>query len=123
MINPNWPKTKQAAFNKIWKHFIVRKSPPGTSSKNDEGCVYYDPDTGARCAVGILMSKADAKKMPEGSIGHLADVGAVIVPEELFGFLSLVQMKHDSVVDREFTSRFEQCLRDVAQVYSLKVPS
>jgi len=121
MLEMKWPKTKQAAFNKVWKYFVDKGSPPSIGATGL--CFYSHPTTGARCAVGVVLSKKDARRMPMGAIGKLPDVN---VPEDLREFLSRLQTAHDETGSQDpklFHSRFKEQLLEIAKDYGLRTPS
>lgn len=126
--------TQQEVFDAVWDHFLTRNHPPGWDGERKE-CTYGDPQTGARCAVGIFFG-------PEVCLGEMNDLGSLIrvaaylppgVREVGMPFLSALQDAHDSAAPAQLDdhgvpvqSAFHADLRDrlgtIAMKYGLVVP-
>lgn len=117
----------QDAFNRIWRHFVVDKQPLSTNSELGS-CYYRHPETGAKCAVGILIP--DDQCPPDIDNGHwpLTRVSAEV--PALRGcsiqFLRAVQNTHDSAafaVSRGDQPHLERDLRNIAGRFNLVAPA
>lgn len=123
-ITPNWPPM-QEMFNTVWNHFVVNKSPP---SVHGGFCEYFNESTGARCAVGLLLSPEDAKRIAQinliaTSVEELTAFGALEVPEDILPFVTLLQSVHDnSALSKDFYESFVEGMRSAAVTHGLTVP-
>ena len=83
----------------------------GALSKNSQGCFYFDPDTGNRCAVGHLVDEETARIWDKVKGGYVMDV---CLPPELEPHLPLLvklQEAHDgSVTVEEFVEKARRLL-------------
>lgn len=59
---------QQAAFNKVWRHFVLKKNPQCIEKSGS--CVYHKR-SGAGCAIGILLPPAIKKQMTRIYIGYV----------------------------------------------------
>jgi hypothetical protein len=133
--------TPQQAFDKVWRHFIVEKHPPGVGSPGGCSCV-------AGCAVGILFPEEDrpildsqdqlSEHLVEARLGRsrLSQEGAKVFVEgnetdedagRLLSLLLDLRSAHDHSSDYErnrgrpgwqqastFHQEFEERLRSIA---------
>src|SRR4051812_17615477 len=98
--------TKQAAFNKVWDHFIVNK---GRQSTDREGACCYRLNKKAtgkiRCGVGVLIPDKEYRSEFDDFGGIPAqrlmkDVSTLkSLPSQ---FLSSLQKEHDSLMPTKF---------------------
>lgn len=120
----------QEAFDKVWQHFLVEKNPPGYNV--EQGLCHYVTETGARCAIGCLVSPEEARKLEDASEekGGAAFSGLIdndLLPESLQDLDrdlgSALQVAHDDAADTaSFRPTLENRLRQLALDYNLEVP-
>jgi hypothetical protein len=60
-IHPDMRIGMQAAFDAIWRHFVVDGGAPAYDF--DVAACVYRGEGGCRCAVGVLLSEQDAQAM------------------------------------------------------------
>lgn len=58
----------QQLFDKVCSAMIRQGCQAITGTR---ACVYYDPDTKRRCAIGLILSEESAKELAENSFGSL----------------------------------------------------
>lgn len=126
--------TKQETFDRVWQHFITDRQPPGVNPNYVRGdiasgnrCLYLDPETGARCAVGLFLDDP-AVALAANSHGS---VGALVDYEEYRAALSglsiallvELQLAHDDASEEDdfHASMRDACFR-VANAYGLTTP-
>lgn len=120
------PLTKQEIFNRVWQHFIVEDQPFGFDS-NAGKCEYLTV-SGARCAVGILMSPQLAR-IARGAVAQVfARYSTPMAQNGLYAmhhedFLKYLQSHHDFCAKRDDKEEFESCLRTIAAKYELEIPA
>lgn len=121
--------SKQKAFDIVWDHFIVKKSPPGTAPNNSH-CEYRTKD-GHMCAVGILLTAPELKDI-EGS-GYMRTEVSTLVSEGILRgvsdtfsmFLDELQNHHDRAAQqrmRPFHTEVEARLRKLSAAWDLRIP-
>lgn len=116
---------------------IVAQAAYGTDGS---GCVYYDRDTGNRCAVGLLLPVETAKRwaydLGVSSIGNLdykidrikaevmRDLDALGITDEQIEFLDNLQCLHDSLAVGDFDrDHFLVAARNFADEHGLRMPA
>jgi len=128
--------TNQEAFDKMWDHFVVQGNGPGWSDEFGQ-CVYRDPDTGAKCAVGCLLpddllDKIDQAGPSNGTnlkLHGIEDVCLALpeVRDFLAGlsedFIIRAQDAHDHAVGPYFSSHMKGGLLNAAGLFGLTVPA
>jgi hypothetical protein len=128
-MTPDFPQSKQDAFNRIWQHFIVERNFPGVAL-NGSGCCYRTLN-GDVCAVGVLLPNM------EGLDHHLTgSVRSIVEKRDAVGaafdklatiagleFLIMAQGAHDKIAHRnDFHDAYETALRSIAKMFGLTVP-
>lgn len=121
-------KSKQKAFDIVWDHFIVKKSPPGMAP-NGSHCEYKTKD-GCMCAVGVLLTDPELKEIEQA--GHMRTSILTLEEEGLLRgplskpftvFLADLQHHHDTTSS---SADFHSCLKErlvkLADEYKLRVP-
>lgn len=115
--------TKQEIFNKVWDHYIVKKSPPGVDP-TDGKCRYRTPE-GNVCAVGLFLTEEEATKVPVSAVPAEEEISLFPpVVQENWQFFLQLQGLHDTSAAyyrREFYTRLEEGLRALALQYQLTV--
>lgn len=123
----DFPKTKQEIFNRVWDHFVTRKSPLSMVAGT---CRYrrdMKPDSPVRCAVGIFIpDELYTLEMEEcGRIGTVLERLRSLDPalraflEENLDFLRKLQRAHDQCHGLD---ALKGDLEDVALDSGLTVP-
>lgn len=119
-------------FNRVWKHFVVKKSPKAMA--HDGFCTYRNAD-GDRCAIGLFIpDRVYSKDLESTRINSLLEshsASALRLRRHFSStltrearnryFLTNLQELHDGA-PRPFHRRIEKRLRDFAWRYDLKVP-
>lgn len=114
---PSKPLTNKQIFAKVWKRFVVEKSP---RCKHPIGqCKYDDVGDVKGCAVGCMLTKADAKKFDKtGSISFVIEKHPILFSKYFSlkskELLSDLQAAHDSI----YTNMKEE-LTEIKDRYSL----
>ena len=85
-------KTEQQIFDAVCKHLAKQK----TRSINISGCVYYDKDSGNRCAIGGIMPIESAKLTEQKYSGENIYGVSHSVPLENVDLLEDLQVAHNS---------------------------
>lgn len=125
----NKTMTKQEAFDKVYKHFVINRKPVSVVRKKRRNggfvsvCMYRSP-SGAKCSAGLFFHNGgEYKPSYEGQpffrvcpprIKHLAY------------FITELQYVHDSVAmygDERVVSSFRKKLIDVADRHKLTIPN
>jgi hypothetical protein len=117
-------------FDRVWKHFIVDKNPPGLSNPSDTGCSYNGPD--GPCAVGIFLRPEigdlldDATPTIEDILQELNQFEVTLFAE-LGDFLNDMQLAHDEAArevtrGQDFYLVLKSNLRELAAKQGLTVP-
>jgi hypothetical protein len=120
--------TLQAMFNKVWRHFVVKKGKPSYDVEGGKGCMYRGPD-GAMCAIGLCIPDKVYKPDMEGE--NVFGISKRPGIEALFGHIDLkdlagLQDCHDSNTElsgAQFTTAMRRDLRCFAKIHGLKVPA
>lgn len=119
--------TKQEAFDKVYKHFVIHASSPSVVRKKlrrggtQSVCMYRSPN-GNKCSAGLLFHKDEYKASFEGQ-----PFFRVCPPrlKHLVYFIVELQYVHDAVAmfsDEHITSSFRKKLIDVADRHNLTIP-
>jgi len=112
----------------------------GAYGYSDDGCVYYDPTTGNRCAVGLLLPVETADRwaydLGVSSIGNLdykadpvkaevmRDLDALGITDDQIEFLDSLQGFHDNLAVGDFDrDHFLAAARDFANIHGLRMPA
>lgn len=105
--------TRQEAFELAVNGIINQNgfgSVPGSSA-----CVYYEPTTGSRCAIGHIVSEDKAKLFTEAGYGRVGSIPRSHLPEGIrddHTFLSDLQTLHDNcALDRKIPAFIETAIR------------
>ena len=139
--------TPQQVFDKVWDHFITKKSGPGVSNFGSASLepvpCYQGP-----CAVGVLLSEEDrnaldSMNMPIGititrihmGFKPLSDAGCAVFLEgnkkdmgaRLSEVLQSLQASHDTAYKEtgspeHFCANFKMRLKSIAARFELKLP-
>lgn len=115
-----------AAIKKIYDYYIVEDKPFGYDP--EKGCIYYDPKTGNRCGIGLLLGdKAKDFAGVDSIVYHLMTSANRISPADLGGidaeFASALQGCHDDCVDREDAKEnLKRNLYNTCLNFNLSVP-
>jgi len=109
--------TKQDVLDRLVKHFLVDKNPPGLSDTG-VGCAYFNRSTGACCGVGVFLTTKtledfEARGMLGLAVRSIYDEAAElqVLP---FVFWRDIQSAHDNALESEasgFHSGFEVALK------------
>lgn len=138
-MQPGFPSSKQDAFDRVWKHFVTEKNPPGF---NGVGCVYYGA-AGQVCAVGLLVDDPKSLQEADGfatalglrSDPRVAKLAHLCGDDDCFGFLSGLQRAHDTAANaflrdehdpeeaEAFDVRLSRRLRRLAEDHNLTIPA
>lgn len=117
--------TEQEIFNKVVKRLRNGKGRAALRGDNNNLCVYYDPDTGNKCAVGIFIRKNSKISSYIGDVYSLVEVYRDRVPaiiRENADLFTDLQNVHDSTQNWD-GNKFNECgeavLRRVAKKYKL----
>lgn len=107
--------TAQKIFNIVCGHLFVQ----GRKSVDDVSCLYFGPN-GTRCAVGCLMTEADAKHADDGAYGisEVLRMPNMQQHQEHALLLLKLQRAHDSGPWHELRGR----LKKVAKGLGLEIP-
>lgn len=114
---------RQSVFNTAaWR--MLRQ---GHKAFGVDSCVYFDEETGYRCAVGHLISERLAKEIADD--GYFKTVRRSVQPEieALFGpidendaeFISRLQAAHDQSSEDKFLEQFAGAMKYLAELYDL----
>lgn len=134
--------TLQHIFNLAWDHFVVNDGPPGIVRRGMPGseatyrCCYLNPETGAKCAVGLALPDGHpAQQSPldfASVVNEYPDLFDESVHAMLGGNLANFQyMLHDSMLDMRNPGWVGDCntqearaaqYRKVAHIYNLTIP-
>jgi hypothetical protein len=125
-MQPDYPTSKEDAFRKVWRHFIVERNPPGVSA-DGKGCCYRTMN-GDYCAIGILLPFTQQLDHNVGTtyraiIKHSSGSPSLdtvflrlssVVQDD--AFLGGLQSAHDgAALSDDFYGNFECCLRRIAE--------
>lgn len=115
--------TPQMIFDKVWKHFVVRRAP--FSYDRYTGCTYRNAQ-GVRCAVGLFIEKRDYRpEMETIPLGLLCTrygnaMGRFLRENE--SLLFRLQRAHDTAAVACDYTLFERSLRGIAASFGLRIP-
>ena len=110
--------TRQEIFNIVWDHLITKASPKSLRAGQTVGCAYRGAH-GAKCAIGVLIDDATAKRWDSLSV---SSVSVMELPPHLAGhgvFLRSLQLVHDHA--KTPADRLTKMLA-VAKRYSVTTP-
>lgn len=84
----------QEIFNTVANHLIKQ----GHQASDDEACLYLDPETNFRCAVGCLIPPEDYKPEMEGKlpISLRSRSGTPLFSDSTLPLLNMLQKVHDN---------------------------
>jgi hypothetical protein len=125
---------RQAAFDKVWRHFVAEGGRP---SIDDRGCCVYRGPFGARCAFGVLLPDNVLADLPQTCRASYLDredfeASGLIKTEDgqvARGFADVLQSAHDTwaemvTPEAQHTSPgIRANLLWVAGLFDLSVPS
>ena len=119
--------TKQAQFNKVYSHFILKDKP--FSMNKGGSCVYRGPQ-GQRCAAGLFITRKEYSPYFEGSVcdvnfgNEMTPVGKLLTSKGIdITFARSLQKAHDNAAGRNDKISFQTVLKDIAQINRLTVPT
>ena len=121
--------TNQEVFDKVWKYFIKDKNKQSYSRAPDMPNVYRiwykSPETGAKCALGVLIPddkyKPEMENMPLPQVLYLSGFDLKTLDD---AFFKTLQVAHDTtVIYDDFHERFKKALIHLAQSFSLTYES
>lgn len=140
-------QTLQSIFTRVYRHFIINKSP---KAFHDGACVYrggYDAKSKLRCAVGLLIpnrlydASFEGNNAPSLLSGNWANSPVTVILADklskyfretfedteldaLGDFLYELQCAHDGTTgDADFYVNLKTELLRIADTYKLKVPT
>lgn len=129
--------TDQEAFNKVWDHFVTKKSPPSIAGNPASGpyCMYRSPV--GPCAVGVLIpdeiysdswEKSSIAQLLSGSTYHDARALQEYFSGMSFSLLSAFQTIHDGYAALRgvnsgirYTGRAASWVRAIQETYGADV--
>lgn len=117
--------TKQAAFNRVWKWFVVEGHSKSSTIKpnGEDRCLYRAPD-GRKCAVGVLLPDSAYREEYDQET-YSNDLALAKIARRLrlaVGFLRDLQRAHDLAESLHFRSAIQKNLENTARQYHLTVP-
>lgn len=120
--------TKQEAFDKVYKHFVIHASSPSVVRKKlrkggyKRVCMYRSPN-GNKCSAGLFFHNGgEYKPSYEGQPFFRVCPTRL---KHLVYFIVELQYVHDAVAmfsDEHITSSFRKKLIDVADRHNLTIP-
>ncbi len=119
--------TKQEAFDKVYKHFVINGNPTSVVRKKRRNggfvsvCMYRSP-SGAKCSAGLFLHGYEYKPSYEGQPFFRVCPKRL---KHLVYFIVELQYVHDAVAmfsDEHITSSFRKKLIDVADRHNLTIP-
>lgn len=98
------PLDKQELFNKVYDH-LMKQQCAATDDIGD--CMYYESETGNRCAVGCLIKKEfydhkmEGKKLADKLVLKVLSQSLGEIPsDDILDMLNSLQHLHDTVLTR-----------------------
>lgn len=115
--------TPQRIFDKVWKHFVIRRAPFSYDRKM--GCTYRDAQ-GVRCAVGLFIEKRyyrpEMETMSLDRLCYRYSNAMGMFLRENRPLLQRLQCAHDYAAVRYDYEVFERLLRGIAVCDGLRIP-
>ena len=112
--------TNQTAFNKVVKHMLAQ----GEKAYSDvqKICVYWDEDTGKKCAIGCLLTNKECTEI-EGYGDVMGLMDGEVLPERLQDLTPELLMDLQDVHDNKAPTDWLKELAKVAVKYNLSMPN
>ncbi len=118
--------SRQEAFDKVWRHFVVEKGPPSAGLRDGTSVCLYRGSGGRRCAIGVLVpDELYDPEWEETTITPRILALTGLDPDADLTFARELQRCHDDTafMKNGVHSAIERQLREFAEKSRLEVPS
>ncbi len=112
--------SNQTALNKVVKHMLAQKEK--AYDDRQKMCVYWDEDTGKKCAIGCLLTNKECTEI-EGYGNVIGLMDGEVLPERLQDLDPSLLMDLQDVHDNKAPTDWLKELTKVAIQHNLSMPS